>query len=65
MDLDRIFEEISKQMRSDFATAQSSLNHPGLKGQANEETVRQFLRQYLPKGLDIANGTLVDSNGGQ
>ena len=57
MDLDRIFEEVSKQMRSDFVKAQGSLNHPGLKGQANEETVRQFLGQYLPKSLDIANGT--------
>lgn len=65
MDLEGIFEEVSKQMRSDFAKAQSSLTHTGLKGEANEETVRQFLRQYLPKTLDIASGVLVDSNGGR
>lgn len=64
MDFERLFEEISKQMRSDFAKAQESLNHPGLKGEANEESVRKFLGQYLPKTLDISSGTLVDSDGG-
>jgi len=65
MDLERVFEEISTQMRSDLAKAQGALSHPGLKGQTNEETVRQFLRQYLAKTLDIASGILVDSNGAQ
>jgi hypothetical protein len=52
-------------MRSGFAKIQGSLNHPVLKGQANEETVRRFLRQYLPKTLDIAGGALVDLEGTQ
>lgn len=52
-------------MKSDFVKAQKALIHAGLKGGANEETVRKFLRQYLPKTLDITTGILVDSEGGQ
>lgn len=65
MDLKEIFDEVSKQMKSDFMKAQKSLSHAGLKGEANEETVRKFLRQYFPKILDITTGMLVDSNGNQ
>ena len=65
MDLKEIFDEVSNQMKSDFVKAQKSLTHAGLKGEANEETVRKFLRQYLPKTLDITTGMLVDSDGSQ
>lgn len=65
MNLKEIFDEVSDQMKSDFMKAQKSLSHAGLKGDANEETVRKFLRQYLPKTLDITTGMLVDSDGNQ
>jgi hypothetical protein len=65
MNLKEIFDEVSSQMRSDFVKAQKSLSHAGLKGDANEETVRKFLGQYLPKTLDITTGILVDSEGKQ
>ncbi len=65
MNLNEIFEEVSSQMKSDFVKAQRSLSHAGLKGEANEETVREFLKQYLPKTLDITTGMLVDSEGNQ
>lgn len=61
MDLAGIFNDISTQMRSDFMKAKKSLTHSGLKGEANEETPRVFLRQYIPKTLDISQGMVVDS----
>jgi hypothetical protein len=63
MKLQEVFREVSNQMRSDFRRAQQSLSHSGLKGDANEDTVRRFLRQYLPRTLDVISGTLVDSSG--
>lgn len=63
MELSKIFDEVSSQMRSDFRKAQEAYSNSGLKGQANEDILRQFLRQYLPKTLDIVTGTLVDSSG--
>jgi len=63
MDFEDLFQDISNQMRSDFSKAQKSLTHSGLKGNANEETVRGFLRRYHPKNLDISTGMIVDSDG--
>jgi len=63
MDLKEVFDEVSNQMKSDFVKAQKSLSHSGLKGNANEETVKNFLIQYLPKTVDITTGILVDSTG--
>lgn len=65
MDLKEVFDEVSNQMRSDFSKSQKSLTHSGLKGNANEEIVKSFLRQYLPKTLDITTGMVVDSEGNQ
>jgi len=63
MDLVKIFDEISAQMLSDFEKSRQALSHAGLKGDANEEIVRSFLRQYLPNNLEISSGIVVDSNG--
>ena len=46
MDLKEVFDEVSNQMKSDFVKAQKSLTLSGLKGDANEETGKKFLRQY-------------------
>jgi hypothetical protein len=59
-----IFDEVSKQMRSDLEKARSAIEkHSGLKGASFEETFRTFLRGYLPKSLDISTGILVDAYG--
>ena len=63
MDLEKLFSEISIKMRSDLEQARASLDHAGLKGQSVEDKVREFLRQYLPKSLDISTGKVVDSSG--
>jgi uncharacterized protein DUF6602 len=65
MDLEGIFNDVSDQMRKDFTKAQKALKHSGLKGSANEEAVRQFLRQYFPKTIEISSGVIVDAKGGQ
>lgn len=65
MNIAEIFDAVSNQMLSDFIKAKKSLNHSGLKGEANEETLRLFLKQYFPKTLDINQGMVVDSKEGQ
>lgn len=62
-DIVSIFEEVANQMRSDLEKARKAIEHSGLKGAAFEETLRGFLRQYLPKTLDVSTGILVDSHG--
>jgi hypothetical protein len=64
MNLENIFDEVSKQMQSNFEKSRQALQHSGLKGSANEKIVREFLRNYLPRHLDVSSGTAVDSHGG-
>lgn len=64
MNLENIFEEVSIQMKSDFEKSKNALNHAGLKGASNEEIVKDFLRQYLPRNLELSTGLVVDSKGG-
>jgi hypothetical protein len=56
MNLLSIFDEVSKQMQSDFDKSRQALQHPGLKGSANEGIVKAFLRHYLPSHLEVASG---------
>jgi hypothetical protein len=64
MNFVKIFDEVSKQMQSDFEKSRQALQHSGLKGSVNEETVKRFLRNYLPRHLEISSGIAVDSHGG-
>jgi hypothetical protein len=54
--LPAIFDEVAEQMRSDLRMARFALQHPGLKGSSFENTFRKFLRQYLPRNLDMSTG---------
>jgi hypothetical protein len=38
--------------------------HPGESGRAREEIVRRFLRRFVPRGLGIDTGFVIDSSGG-
>jgi hypothetical protein len=61
--LDEIFDEIARQMQSDFQKASKATKHPGLRGNAVEIAFRKFLCEYLPASLDISTGIIVDSEG--
>ncbi len=64
MNIADIFDEVSKQMRSNLEKARRAIEkHPGLKGASFEETFRTFLKDYLPQSLNISTGILVDSYG--
>lgn len=58
-----IFDQVAEKMRSDLAQSRSALQHPSLKGSSFEEVFRAFLREYLPKTLDVSSGVAVDSEG--
>ncbi|MUH73634.1 DUF6602 domain-containing protein [Psychrosphaera haliotis] len=63
MDLNELFNQVSQRMLVDFESTKTSLKHSGSKGASNEEIVKNFLIQYLPKGLGITSGQAIDSNG--
>lgn len=58
-----IFDKVARRMQIDFDEARAALDHSSLKGDAFEESFRGFLRRYLPKKLDILQGTIIDAQG--
>ena len=41
------------------------LDHPGESGRAREEAIRQHIQEFLPGGLGLEAGFVVDASGGQ
>jgi hypothetical protein len=41
------------------------LDHPGESGRAREEAIRQHIQEFLPGGLRLETGFVVDAMGGQ
>jgi hypothetical protein len=55
---------VEVQMRAKLAEIRATLDHAGSKGQRVEEDVfRTFLREYLPRRLEIGHGEVVDTLG--
>lgn len=65
MDLEKVFEHMSKKMNIEWDRIRESLSHSGLKGTSLEKEFKKFLRDYLPKSIEISSGQIVDSNGKQ
>ena len=63
LNLPDIFTEISLEMRSELEKTRAALGHSGLKGQANEESVRRFLADHFPPSLEFVSGQAVDATG--
>jgi hypothetical protein len=63
MNIDEVFNQVAEKMRSDLKQARGALSHAGMKGASAEDTFRAFLRDYLPRSLDVSSGVLVDAEG--
>lgn len=63
MKLQNVFEGIGKQMLLDFSQIQSQVKHPGERGSEREESLRAFLKSYLPSKYGIDSGEIVDEDG--
>ena len=53
----------SELMRRELADIRRSFKHPGIKGDGSEEILRRFLKKYLPKGLEVGKGEIIDHTG--
>lgn len=59
--LETMLRASGKRMRDDLA--ERLIPHPAELGTDREETIRQFLRAYLPKRFDVSGGFAFDSAG--
>ncbi len=53
------------QMSAKLAAARAKFQHRGLKGDAVEDAVRDFLRSFIPRRLAVGTGEVIDRNGGR
>lgn len=54
---------VEEQMRAKLAEIRATLRHAGGKGQQVEEEIRSFLREYLPRRLEVGHGEIIDTSG--
>lgn len=55
--------KVDKQMRVALAEIRETFKHSGNKGTSTENIFSKFVRQYLPRRLEIGNGEIIDSFG--
>lgn len=55
--------KVENQMREALAEVRETFKHSGNKGTNTEDIFGQFIRQYLPRRLEIGNGEIIDSFG--
>lgn len=57
---------VEHQMRGKLLEIRATLDHAGAKGQRVEEEVfRVFLREYLPRRLEVGHGEVIDTLSGR
>ena len=55
------FSSISKKMVIDFVEMTSRISHNGERGNAREDMLSDYLRQYLPEKYKLSKGIVIDS----
>lgn len=60
-----LFQQIAKSMEEELEEARATHSHSTLTGEDAEDTLRDFLRSYLPARYGFANGQIIDSHGNQ
>lgn len=63
--LPEVMAQTAAEMRTSLAKTRAAISHNLSSGEANEETVRQFLRKHLPSSIGVTKGQIIDSHGGQ
>lgn len=65
MDWESLFAASAGKLKIELDEARASVQHRGLKGSLNEAAVAHWLRNYLPRTLDVSAGEIIDSFGGR
>jgi hypothetical protein len=51
--------------RNEFDELAREIDHPGESGTAREHALRELLRRYLPRRVEVDTGFVIDATGGQ
>jgi hypothetical protein len=59
LDIRKIFEEVSKQLLSEFRKTAAGISHPVGKGDQREAAFSKFLEDYLPTRYSVGRGEVI------
>lgn len=59
----KMLESEEERLQNNLKQTRKEFEHSGLKGDENEEAVRDFLKKYLPRTYNLGNGEIIDSKG--
>ncbi|MGB3479864.1 MAG: DUF6602 domain-containing protein [bacterium] len=65
IDLNQLFEDASREMKSKFDSIKKNICHPSTKGGTNEDIWINWLREYMPRRYEVNRGVIIDSKGYQ
>jgi len=64
MNLEAVFQGITKKMLIDFEEITSQINHRGAKGKVRERgIITEYLTKYLPGNISAENGEIISTDG--
>ena len=63
--IEQYYRGITQQLRSEVDFINSLFQHQGVKGEGNEEILRDLLRRFIPKRYGVGTGIVIDRHGNQ
>jgi hypothetical protein len=61
MKLHENIKGMAAKMQIDYEVITKQIEHRGEKGTAREDTIKSFIRQYLPDSFEITTGIIIDA----
>lgn len=58
-------EDIAKKLKIDFDGITKQIEHNGVKGNAREDLLKNYLKKLLPEKYSITSGIIIDNNQNQ
>lgn len=63
--LKQYYKGLVEQINSEVQLINNVFHHNGLKGEGNENMLRDLLKKFIPKKYGIGSGLIIDKNGNQ
>ncbi|MFN7098267.1 MAG: DUF6602 domain-containing protein, partial [Gammaproteobacteria bacterium] len=58
--LEQYYNGICQQLRAEVDFISSIFHHQGLKGEGNENILRDLIKRFIPKKFGVGTGIVID-----
>lgn len=63
--ISQYYQGIVQQLRSEVDSINNLFHHQGVKGDGNEDALRELLKKFIPKRFGVGTGVVIDRDGNQ